>query len=58
MKGFIEVTSKEHGTKFLVNISLIKRISEYSTICFENEHFYTVKESYEEIKQLIKTSHL
>lgn len=56
MKGFIEVTLKVKGIKVLVNVSLIKDITEDSTICFGNEYFYTVKETYEEIKQLIKNS--
>lgn len=53
MKGFIEVTLKVKGIKVLVNISLIKDITEDSVICFGNKYFYTVKETYEEIKQLI-----
>lgn len=54
MKGFIEVTLKLQGKKILVNISLIKDITEDSVICFGNKYFYSVKESYEEIKELIK----
>lgn len=53
MKGFIEVTLKIQGKKVLVNISLIKDITEDSVVCFGNKYFYTVKESYEEIKELI-----
>lgn len=54
MKGFIELTLKIQDKKILVNISLIKDITEDSVICFGNEYFYTVKETYEEIKELIK----
>lgn len=54
MEGFIEVTLKIQDKKVLVNISLIKDITEDSVICFGNKYFYSVKETYEEIKQLIK----
>ena len=54
MKGFIEVEIKSTGKKVLLNISLVKDITEDSFICFENEYYYAVKETYVEIKQLIK----
>lgn len=54
MKGFIEVEIESTGKKVLLNISLVKDITEDSFICFENEYYYVVEETYEEIKQLIK----
>jgi len=53
MKAFIEFEIKSTGKKVLINISLIRDITEDSVICFENEYYYAVKETYEEIKELI-----
>ena len=57
MKGFIEVKIKSTGKKVLLNLSLVKDITEDSVICFENEYYYAVEETYEEIKELIKKSY-
>lgn len=56
MKGFIEVTNKKTDDKLLVNINLLRGITARSFIFFSNDSHYIVKESYDEIKELIKNA--
>lgn len=59
MKGFIEVTTSNKGTKYLINVRHIEKVVK-SIICFDlvsssyNEQDYIeCKESYEEIRAKI-----
>lgn len=59
MKGFIEVTNKEQEMKQLINLTQVESFTELyesTLIHFNQNNRVTVKETYEEIKQLIKKS--
>lgn len=56
MKGFIEVNTEIGNDKILVNITNIKQVCN-NYIHYEND-YDRVKESYEEIKELIKQAQL
>lgn len=57
MKGFIEVTIEEVNSKRVINIKYLKEFqcyTEHPTLTMNNDECFRVKESYEEIKELIK----
>ena len=54
MKGFVEVTVIDNR-KFAYELKCIKAFSNYQ-IFLKNSEWVQVKESYEEIKQLIKNA--
>ena len=54
MKGFIEVTIIGNGN-FAYKLKHVKAFSSYK-ILLKNDEWVQVKESYEEIKQLIKNA--
>lgn len=56
MNGFIEVTAKRTGIKILVNIKLVREFLSNGFIYFENKCFIECKETYEEIKELIRNA--
>lgn len=57
MKGFIEVTIEEFNSKRVINIKYLKEFqcyTEHPTLTMNNDEYFRIKESYEEVKQLIK----
>ena len=56
MNGFIELTIKNNSKKVLININNVRDITDDGCVCFENEYYYSVEESYEEIRELIKNA--
>lgn len=54
MKGFIEVTNISNTRKYTLNINHIVLFEDNSITLKYSDKAFSIKESYEEIKQLIK----
>lgn len=58
MRGFIEVTDKESGEKFLVNLRLVILVDRTrdgeTRLCISRSEFMEVRESYEEVLKLME----